>query len=249
MNRMAQDATRRAASIGFVLVAWLVASRFVGTNILPGPPEVVADLGELVMSGRFVAPLTATLSRTIVGFLAALVVGIAYGVVAARVPWFRRAAAPAITLLLFFPTLGIVLIGLIVIGTGTMLAAVVITMVGVFPTIGVYVRDSLLDLDEDILELADSFKISQWRRFIDIYLPHLTPTLLGAGRIAFNVAWKIILLAEVFGFSGGLGFQVRLAFTAYNMPVLLSWLTIFIVALLVIEQLGRVAERRVVRWV
>lgn len=248
MNNLAQTIGRRVLSVGAVIVMWWVASRIVGPNVFPGPPEVMDDLTRLLTTGQFFTPLTATLGRTILGFLSALFFGLLYGILAARVPWFRRAMAPPVTLLLFLPTLGVVLIGLVVIGTGTTRAAVFITTIGVFTSIGVYVRDAMLDLDQNIIELANSYKVTQRRRVVDIYIPYLTPVLLGAGRIAFNLTWKIMVLAEVFGFSGGLGYQIRLAFGSYNMTRLLAWMTVFVVALLVIEQLVRLLEKRVVRW-
>jgi NitT/TauT family transport system permease protein len=81
-----------------------------------------------------------------------------------------------------------------------------------------------------------------------LYLPYLIPPMLAAARIGFSLSWKVILLSEVFGFPGGLGFQIRINYTVYDLTKLLAWLGIFVIALLVIEQLIRATERAVVRW-
>jgi len=239
---------RRLVSIGVVLLFWWAAAALSSRGVLPGPVETAETLRRLVSNFSFAPPLFATLFRTGAGFSAALVLGVAYGVLSAQYLLVRQLFAPLVGLLMFFPTLGIVLIGLVVLGTGSLTAAVTITALAVFPTVGVYVRDALSDLDPGIVELADAYKIQSLKRFAHVYLPYLIPTFLGGGRVAFNVAWKVILLAEVFGFPRGLGFQVRNAFNAYQLELLLSWLVVFVVALLVIEQAVRFIERRVVRW-
>ena len=72
--------------------------------------------------------------------------------------------------------------------------------------------------------------------------------MLASGRVAFSLAWKVAFLTEVFGYPEGLGWRVRNAYTVYDMTTLLAWLTVFIIAILMIEQLTRVVERGLVKW-
>lgn len=238
---------RRSLSFGVVLLFWWMGS-ILSRGVLPGPFSITKAMGDLLSGFAFAPALFATLFRTGAGFIVALMLGVAFGVLSVRYEIVHQMFAPLVGLLMFFPTLGIVLVALIVLGTGTLSAAVTITAFAVFPTVGVYVRDALLDLDPGIIELADAFKVRGVRRLVHVYLPFLVPTFLGGGRVAFNVSWKVILLAEVFGFPGGLGFQVRNAFDSYQLEMLLSWLVIFVVALLVIERAVRSVEQRFVKW-
>ena len=96
--------------------------------------------------------------------------------------------------------------------------------------------------------MADSYRAGRVQRIRDVYLPYLVPPILAAARIGFSMSWKVILLSEVFGFSGGLGFQIRINYGIYDLVSLLAWLSIFVIALLAIEQLIRITERRVVKW-
>jgi NitT/TauT family transport system permease protein len=96
--------------------------------------------------------------------------------------------------------------------------------------------------------MADSFQVDTRQRIRDMYLPYLVPAMLAAARIGFSMSWKVIMLSEVFGFPGGLGFQIRINYTVYNLVQLLAWLAVFVIALLLIEQLLRETERTVVRW-
>jgi NitT/TauT family transport system permease protein len=81
-----------------------------------------------------------------------------------------------------------------------------------------------------------------------VYIPFLVPPMLAAGRIGFSLSWKVAFLCEVFGFPGGLGWEVRASYRVYDMTALLAWLLVFIITLLLVEQVIRIAERALVRW-
>ena len=72
--------------------------------------------------------------------------------------------------------------------------------------------------------------------------------MLAAARIGFSMSWKLIMLAEIFG-SPGVSASIRINYTVYDLTTLLRpWSSIFVLALLIIEQPPRVSERRLVVW-
>ncbi len=242
---------QRFVQVGSVLVlvaTWAVASIAIGPKILPGPGEVFPRFADLVTTAKFVGPLVESMSRTVVGFGVGFVGGVAYGIAAAKLPWLARAGSIPFNILLFAPTLVIIFLLLVMFGPALPTIALIAGLV-VGPNVAVFMRDVMGDIDQEILGMADSFKVSSHRRVLDIYLPYLVPTMLAATRIGFSMAWKVVMLSEVFGFPGGLGFQVRISYTAYDLPLLLAWLSIFILALLLVEQLIRGGERTFVKWV
>lgn len=236
-------------SLVAIIAVWALLALVVGSYALPGPQDVVGILGSWLVSGRFIEPLTGSMTRSLAGFVLAFAIGVPYGIFAARSAGFYATTSLLLNIVLFVPTLVVVFAGLAVLGFTSPVAVPVITGIVVAPSIGVYVRDAMRDVDDDILVMAESFKATTMQRVRDVYLPHLTPALLGASRIGFTFTWKVVMLCEVFGFPGGLGFQVRTSFTTYNMPALVAWLVIFVAALLVVEQFIRWTEKRVVRWV
>ena len=102
--------------------------------------------------------------------------------------------------------------------------------------------------DPDIASMSDSYRVPTRQRVLEVYIPYLIPPILAAARIAFSQSWKIVMLTEVFGMPGGLGFAVRSAYTMFDLDRMMSFLIVFIVALLVIEQGIRLAEHRIVKW-
>lgn len=247
MTAALQDRAFQLLSIGVVLLLWTAAAVSVGDGILPGPADVIAPLGRIIPSGEFLGPLYETLSRTFVGFVLGFIAGIAGGIAIAKVRWVALATPILLDALLFAPTLIIIFLGVVMMGTHLASIAIIVALV-VGPTVAVYMRDVMRDIDRDVLLMADSYHVGTWQRIRDVFLPYLVPPMLAASRIGFSMSWKVVLLSEVFGFPGGLGFQIRINYTIYNLALLLAWLIVFIVTLLLIEQVIRIIEKTVVKW-
>lgn len=231
-----------------LILAWQLLALILDTRALPPPAEVAIELWTVILEGRALPPLFSTLQSTVTGFLLAFAVGILYGSAAHLSPRFGDMFSLLFQVTMFVPTLIVIFIGLIMLGHDNRWAVALIIVIAVFPTIAVYIRDALRDLDPDIHTMARSFKVGLGQRFRDVYLPYLVPPMLASGRIGFSMAWKVAFLTEVFGFPEGLGWRVRSAYSVYNVASLLSWLVVFIIAVLLIEQLTRMFERVVVKW-
>lgn len=234
-------------SLILLVLAWGAASLMVGTHILPPPTDVFPVAWEMVVSGAFAEPLFTSLYRLLLGFILVLSLGIAVGIASAQLVRFGIAAAPILTIIMSIPSLVIIFVAMIMLGQ-TDLTIILIAGLIVFPFVAVPIRDAMKDIDQDILGMADSYKVSTLRKIVDVYIPYLVPPLLAASRIGFSLAWKMVVLSEVFGFASGIGWKISLAYFQYDLKDLIAWMVIFIVIILFIEQAIRIGERRVVKW-
>jgi NitT/TauT family transport system permease protein len=241
-NRLAQ-----ISSLAILLIFWALVAHIVGTDVLPTPRGVVPDFWDLIKTGEFVTPLGLTVLRTVVGFLTAVVVGCAVGIGMGRREAWRRGGSLILDIALFAPALVVIFLGIAMLGTGTTTIAVVVTIC-VAPTVVIYIRDAMRDIDRDMLAMADAFHVVGPQRVRDVYLPYLIPPFLGMTRVCFSMSWKIVILTEVFGYPSGVGFEIEVNYSVYNLPRLMAWLAVFVIALLVAEQILRATEHVVVRW-
>lgn len=229
------------------LAVWQLVGWWVGTNVIPGPIEVGPKLWDLIESGDFWKPMTVTLQRVVVGFGAAFVIGMAYGIATSRVPLVRSLATPLATVVMSTTSLVVVFTAMLVLGQTERTMTIIVALI-VFGFIGTPIRDALSGIDEEILTMAKSYKCGPVSRMWDIYIPYLVPAMLATSRIGFNIAWKIVVLGEVFGFGAGIGRQISLAYFHFDIKTLLAWLLIFLIVVIVIEQLLREYERRTAKW-
>ncbi|SLN75553.1 ABC transporter permease [Roseisalinus antarcticus] len=242
-----KEYSAQIASLIIILLGWEISALIMDTRALPPASESFADLVQLIRTGDAFGPLGSTLFRTTCGFALGFVMGCSYGIAAVLSRTFDDLSKWLLQIAMFTPTLILIFLFLVIFGRTSFTVILLIGLV-VLPVVGTYIRDSLRDFDEELDGMAASYKAPLRQRVFEMYLPFLIPSMLAAGRIGFTLSWKVGFLAEIFGFSNGLGWQIRTTYQIYDVAKLLAWLSLFILTLLVIEQMMRFAERRVVKW-
>ena len=80
-------------------------------------------------------------------------------------------------------------------------------------------------------------------------MPQLLPYLLAAARTGLSLIWKIVLVFEVLGSDGGVGFRIAVFFQFFDVTAILAYTTAFILIVFAFEYLLlRPIEGRVLRW-
>jgi NitT/TauT family transport system permease protein/sulfonate transport system permease protein len=82
--------------------------------------------------------------------------------------------------------------------------------------------EGLRNLDRELIEMGRSFTRAPLRIFWRLTLPLLVPYGLSATRIAYGVAWKIALVAELLGAPTGVGYLMLRAQTAADSTTFLA---------------------------
>ena len=82
------------------------------------------------------------------------------------------------------------------------------------------IAEGLRNLDRELIEMGRSFTRREMRILWRLTLPLLVPYGLSATRIAYGVAWKIALVAELLGASNGVGYLMLRAQTAADSTTL-----------------------------
>ena len=84
------------------------------------------------------------------------------------------------------------------------------------------IAEGLRNLDRELIEMGRSFTRREMRILWRLTLPLLVPYGLSATRIAYGVAWKIALVAELLGAPNGVGYLMLRAQTAADSTTFLA---------------------------
>ena len=202
----------------------------------------------LATEGRLLADLGKTLARALIAFVVAMGLGTAIGVVLGRITLFDRLFSSWLLVGLNLPAIVVAIVLYIWLGL-TEFALILAVVVNKTPLVAVTVREGARSFSPDFDELATAFRFSTMRRLRHIYAPQLMPFVLAAARTGLSLIWKIVLVFEVLGSDGGVGYRVGVMFQFFDITGILAYTAAFIVVVLVIEYGGlRPLERRLMGW-
>ena len=230
---------KRSLPAVFWLLAWALAARWVGLDLLlPGPLAVGARLAALAGTGGFWLSVGATLGRVFLGLAWGALAGAALAFATHFSPWADRLLSPAVRVVRATPVVSFILLVYLWVPRGAI--PWVIAGLMVLPVVWGAVSAGLDGLDEKLLELARAYRFSRGKTLTLICLPALRPHFAAGLSTAFGLAWKSGVAAEVLcPPAQAIGSRIQQAKAALETPDLFAW-TLTIVALsLALEKLLR----------
>lgn len=244
---MTQRFLRVWVLLGLVLV-WQLLAMLLESRSLPAPSAVLETLWQALFQGELLFHLGATLGRVAVSFTLAMLIGVALGILMGSRPLWNNLLDVLLILGLNIPALVTIILCYIWLGLGEVAAILAVT-INKIPTVVVAIREGARAIDQDLLQVAQVYRLSRWQTFRKVYLPQLYPYLFGAARNGLALIWKIVLVVELLGRSNGVGFQLGNYFHFFDITGILAYTLAFVLIILTLETLLlRPLEQRVNRW-
>ena len=220
----------------------------VAHRLFPTPIAVAVELWALAINGPLLSDLGKTLLRATSAFAIAMVLGTTLGIILGRRRWLDRLFSGWLLVGLNLPAIVVAIVFYIWLGL-TELALITAVVINKIPLVITTVREGVRSFSPDYDELSAALRLSPLRRLRLITLPQLMPFILAAARTGLSLIWKIVLVFEVLGSDGGVGFRVSVFFQFFDITGLLAYTVAFILVVLAFEYLVmRPIERRVLRW-
>ncbi|GEM_PF-66646 len=239
-QRRRQALTQRLVANGFLLLAlvgWYFYSRVVPEYIIPNPLKVLRTAAELFYSPQYAAHTYISLFRVAASVVLSLLISGA--VVCAG--WYIRplrllVSNRLIPILNAFPSLGWAMLAVIWFGVNT--ASVLFVEVAILlPFAMINLWEGMKALDAETLEMARSFTKGRAHILLRIVLPLLFPFIFSAVRMSYGVAWKVALIAELFGAQIGLGHLLNIASQNLDTALVFAVVVALIVLVIGVERL------------
>ena len=231
-----------------LLVAWQVLAMVFPGRLFPTPVAVAVELWGDIVDGKLISDMAKTLRRAAISFTVAMANGIAVGIVFGRVRLVDRLFSTWVIVGLNLPAVVIAIVLYIWLGLNE-LSIVLAVIINKVPLVITTIREGVRSFSPDYDELAKAFRMPFWRRVRLVFVPQLTPYVLAAARTGLALIWKIVLVFEVLGSDGGVGFRINTMFQFFDMTGILAYTTAFILVVLVFEYwVMRPLEHHVLRW-
>jgi NitT/TauT family transport system permease protein len=230
VNRSSIERAAPWVATALLLAAWwlgVVLFR-IESYVLPSPPETLRALYQhryaLAMHGM------ATLITTLLGFVFAVVFGLALGILVGS---FRLAYCALYPILIGFnsvPKAALVPIFVIWFGVGTVPAVITAFMLSFFPVV-VNVATGFATIEPELVDLFRSLGATRRDIILKVGIPRSLPHFFASLKIAITLSFVGSVIAEIVAGNNGIGNVMLIAGSNFDMPLVFA-------ALLVVAVMG-----------
>lgn len=223
-------------AIIFWLSLWQFAHTYVGEVILlPSPVNVIEKLYTMLFESQFWSAVMGSLARITIGFISACIVGIIISVLAYSFKLIKILIEPLMMIIKAIPVVSFVILALVWINSKNI--SVFISFLMVVPIIYTNVLKGLETMDEELLEMAAIFKVSNIKKVLYIYIPSVMPFFVSGISIGIGFCWKSGIAAEVIGLpSNSIGENLYNAKIFLDTTSLFAWTAAMIIISIIYEK-------------
>ncbi len=224
--------------IGIILLLgiWEAISLIAGSFIVPSPaPTIQNTLIKLTESSTW-RQILVTLFRVLSGFGLAFVAGIITGIIIGNNKKTERILRPTIILFQGMPPILWAIPLILIFGTGNLSPILVISLI-CFPLVTLNVAEGMKTEPKELREMLKIYAPYRKAKLKELTIPHLKPFILSSLKLGIVLGIKASVVAEFFGSSNGIGFEIEAAYQSFEVKNLFSWGIILILLIILFDYL------------
>lgn len=210
------------------LLAWQGASAALaaayphGELLLASPAASLVRLGELALTAAFWQSVAWSSCRIVSGFLLACLAAAALALPASRLRWVRELLAPPVAVMKATPVASFIILALVWLDSGQ-LPFFIAFLMG-FPPVYLNLLEGIGQVDRQLLEMSEVFRVPFLRQLRYVYLPRILPHFRAAVSLGLGLCWKAGVAAEIIGLpKGSMGERLYAAKVYFQTPDLFAW--------------------------
>ncbi len=233
--------------LGSVFAFWWLAAALEWTPqyLVPTPPQVLHTMREH-WSGLMHDSLV-TLYETVLGFVLAVLLGLATAVLIAYSRGFDKAIYPLVLFAQVIPKIAIAPLLVVWFGFDLRPKVILAVLIAFFPVVIAGVA-GLRSTDPELLDLSATMGGSRWQTFRKIRFPMALPYLMSGVKVAVTLAVVGAVVGEFVGATEGLGYLLLLAHGNIDAPLLFADLFLMSFIGIALFVLVDVAEALLIPW-
>jgi len=227
----------------FTCVIWELLVRLLQVDkfILPSPGQIIQAL--VATYSLLWSHSLQTMGEALLGFAAAVAVGVVLGLLMGLAPLVKRAFYPLLIVSQTIPIIALAPLLIIWFGYETLPKVIVVALVCFFP-VAVSLVEGLAAADPDMIKLLLAMGATPWQVMTKVRLPGALPAFFAGLKISATYSIMGAVIGEWLGASKGLGVYMTrsmhsfLTERVFAAIVIISLLSLFLFS--VIEGLGRI---------
>lgn len=238
---------RTAAPFVLMGVLWQIASYFFPPYLFPSLVAVFWRCLDILVHWSQLVDVLATVSRILAGLAGAFVIGAALALMMARSKAVDGFLSPILTFFQGIPALSWVVFAIIWFH-GVEFRIFFIMVLTTLPAFTFQVLGALRAMSKDLVEMVMSFRPSRVKIFKVMILPAILPEILTAWKVNLGNASRVVVVAELVGATGGVGYQLLQQQQIFDMAGALAWTLQLVFFVLIVQHVLTLIETVAFRY-
>jgi len=236
-----------AASMLALAAAWQVLSWFFPHFLFPPVQEILARTVEVLITGSLLVDVLLTAARIFGGLLGAFIFGGVLALLIGRSQTIENFVSPVLTFFQGIPALSWVVFAIIWFH-GIEFRVLFIMVMTTLPAFTFQILDSFRSMSKDLFEMTMSFRPSRLKLFRYLIMPTIVPGILTAWKVNLGNAARVVVVAELVGATGGVGYELLRQQQLFDMAGAMAWTLQLVLFVLVVQQAINMIEAWALRY-
>jgi ABC-type nitrate/sulfonate/bicarbonate transport system permease component len=239
----------RIGALSTFLAAWEIGSRvgFLDPLFASSPSLIIEKLVQMIADGSIWPHVLASANIAALGFGLSVAVGVPLGLVMGRSPTIRATLEPFTTALNASPQVAFLPLLIIWLGIG-IASKVALVFLGSFIIMVINTETGVAQVDRRLIETARSFMANERQILMKIVLPAALPYIIAGMRLGVGRALVMVVVAEIYAASKGLGYLIFQAGGLYDTAQVFVGVLILAGAGVILNSFLRWLEKRLAPW-
>jgi NitT/TauT family transport system permease protein len=239
----------RYYSIPLLLILWQLSvnSGLIQSRLLPSLSTVCSVLFSEIANGSLLYQALITVSRALVGFAVAFLVGIPFAIAMARSKWWRDLFEPTFLLTYPIPKIALFPIFTYIFGIGTPSKISFAALECLYPIV-ITSYFGFRAIPSRLIWTAQNMGASKLKTFFRVIVPASLPSIFSGLRVALPVSIVVVVLTEMIGDSVGLGFYITNWSTRFSFAHVYAAIILIGCIGLALDQILLALRRHFVYW-
>lgn len=222
-----------------ILIIWILLSWIVNNEvIIPSINSTIISMIEIIKEPDFFNIIKYTLIRTLFGFTISLLAAMVIGISASFSKILYNFMDPISKLLNSVPTIALIVLALIWLDNE--FVPIWIGFIMVFPLLYESVLNSILYIDQEILQMAHLYKVGTLGVLRNIYIPNILYNLSSIFNSVIGINLKMVIAGEVLSQPDyAIGSSLQLQRMYLNTSGVFAWIVIILLISRIFNYMGK----------
>ncbi|WLF69475.1 ABC transporter permease subunit [Clostridium septicum] len=235
-------------SIIILLILWQMGAVAVNNQLLfPSLDRITDELHRIILNKDFINLIFASLLRCLISFIISIILAIILGTLSYINKFIYNFLYPIFSVIKSIPTMAFIVLALIWISKdyGPI-------MIGGLISIPIYyevVLNSLLGIDENIIEMCEVYRVKNKDIIISIYLPTIIFGLINVFSSSLSLIFKVVISGEIYSQPKyGIGAIIQMEKMQLNTVAVIAWIIIISIITILFDKVIKKLSSRCIKW-